>query len=273
MTLVDIPQLRSTVELYRIRRALPEDTAQIYELKSRAFGDNYLLYTIFQSPKSQRYLSELLAQDPERSAHCFFVLGQDDRILGYYHAVRRHSEFFLNYIVAAQEVRGKGIGNALLEHYEETGRSAGCRQLVLDVFDSNGQVRDWYHRSGYRQHSSSIQARLSISSLPEQSSPVLRYEFEARHRAAQEEYNHGFSKIDCACGSGRLVLGLIGDRVCKLLSYEGIELEEVVLAVARRFRTERAVLILSPSTELPPTWPVLSLEKSLRLVKPIEPQA
>jgi ribosomal protein S18 acetylase RimI-like enzyme len=250
-----------------IRAARPSDAMGIYALKLNVFGDRYLPYTIYQAPQSVHYLAELIACGPDLSCHRLFVISQNDEITGYYHAVRRDTEFFLNYIAVAVVARGQGWGNALLKHYEDTGRALGCQHLALDVFDSNRRVRDWYQNHGYQVLSAFLSASFALNAWTIGSSFPLEYDYIAWTQARKEEQARGFSKIECLCGPGRLSVGLIAGRVCKLLSYEGIKVENAVLAIVRRFRAERRVLIVPSLFYVPPDWPVLNVEKVLRLMK------
>lgn len=250
------------------RAARPSDAWGIYTLKCRVFGDRYLGYTIYQSPQSVNYLAELIARGSEQSHHSFFVISQAGEIRGYYHAVHRGTDFFLNYIAVTAVARRQGWGNALLEHYEDRGRASNCQRLMLDVFDSNRRVRDWYGNHGYQPHSASLCARLALDAWPE-SSFLLNYSDDDWARTRREEQVQGFSKIKCFCGPGQLTVGLIASRVCKLLDYEGIKLEDAVLAIVHRFRTEREILVVSSLSDIPSDWPVINVDKILRLIKPI----
>jgi hypothetical protein len=194
-------------------------------------------------------------------------MNRGGEILGYYHAFRHDTEFFLNYIGVATTARRRGLGNALLKHYEDTGRASGCHRLTLDVFDSNQWARDWYWNHGYQFLSSSFSALLPLNAWTSGSSFSLDYDRASWTRSCTEEQVRGFSKIECPCGPGRLELGLIADRVCRLLNYEGIGLEDAILSIARRFGTERKVLIVSSLPHIVLDWPVLCVEKVLRFVK------
>jgi len=254
---------------YYIRAAHPNDAMSIYALKLDTLGDRYLPYTIYQAPQSVHYLAELIARSPELSPHSLFVVNRSDEVLGYYHAFHRDTEFFLNYIGVAAAARRQGLGNALLKHYEDTGRAIGCRRLALDVFDSNQWVRDWYQNHGYQFLSASLSALLPLNAWTNESSFSLHCDRAGWARACKEEQVRGFSKIECFCGPGRLDVGLIAGRVCKLLNYEGIGLEDAILAIVGRFRAERKVLIVSSVPHIALDWPVLSIEKVLRLERSI----
>ena len=254
-----------------IRTAHAQDARAIYALMREAFGKDFLSYTIYQAPRAVRYLTELIAQGPDQSLHGFFVICLKEKILGYYNAIRRSDEWFLNYIAVDTAARGYKLGNTLLNHYEERGRIYGCRQLALDVFDSNEVARDWYMKLGYKLHSHRFDVRLALYSLAKKGSLPLNWGSDAWLTALREEKRQGFSKVECQCGQGRLTLGLIANSTCKLLDFEGVTLAEAIFAVGSKLRDEREVLILSSLPHIPVGWPVLSSEKLLRLCKLIKP--
>jgi ribosomal protein S18 acetylase RimI-like enzyme len=57
-------------------------------------------------------------------------------------------DYYLLAVAVDDQYRGSGIGTALLDYSEETGRSAGCARIVLDVAGKNTSVRHLYERRG-----------------------------------------------------------------------------------------------------------------------------
>lgn len=262
-------QLASSNDMFQIRLARVDDAPSVYNLIAQGFGDRYLTYTIYQAPESVAYLRQLIANPSSAMQRTLYVLEQVGRLVGYYEAMQRGIEFWLNYVVVDTAVRRRGIGQALLEHFEHTAQQFHCQRLVLDVFDSNQPARDWYYLQGYQHQSATFQIRLSTSMLDDASVHPLTYSDESWHNACDEERSRGFSKVESGCGPGRITVGLIGGRVCKLLEYVGVDLEDAVAAVCRHFHNTRSELILTALEAIPIHWPVLSAEKTLRLVKPL----
>ncbi len=239
----------------------------IYNMKVLAFGD-YLHYTIYQSPRSVTYLRNLITQGTERTGHYIFVLTNwNNSIVGYYHALKSGTEFFLNYIVVTEMVRGLGFGQRLLNHYETTARMLGCNSVSLDVFKSNAIAHQWYYRMGYRQCSDS---NVAILAMNREVLSRFKLEFlpQSLDLAYHEESEQGFSKLECLCGVGKVTVGLIADHACKLLSFEGIEREDAIAAVHSQFWKTRNSLIVS-SPDMITEWVVLESEKTIRLSKPL----
>ena len=146
-----------------IRVARVQDAHQIYDFLIEAFGGRYLPYTIFQSPQSITYLQRLIKQGIDQSGHIFHVLERSSVVKGFYNAVVRQRDFFLNYIAVGKSERSVGVGQALLNHFEAQGAFFGCRQYVLDVFESNQTAYRWYLKHGYFLDSMNFQVRLSTA--------------------------------------------------------------------------------------------------------------
>ncbi len=248
-----------------IRLALPHDSAAIYELKVTAFG-RYLAYTIYQSPQSVVYLNELIAQGPKQSNHIFVVAWENEYLAGYYHAVRREQDLFLNYIAVADTAQGQGLGNLLLQHFEKTAVGYGYKTASLDVFESNQRAYMWYYSHGYQFSTMSYLARIALSTTMEDGYSV-HYSLEELQNAQKEEIKRGFSKINCECGPGHFTLGLIAGHCCKLIAYEDLKLSEVVAAINTHWQRMRDELIISSLTERPTNWILKDVDKSVRLVK------
>ena len=252
-----------------IRVARVQDAYQIYDLLVEAFGGRYLPYTVFQSPLSVIYLQRLIRQGVEQSSHIFHVTERFSGVKGFYNAVVRQRDFFLNYIAVCKSERSVGVGQALLNHFEAHGTFLGCRQYVLDVFESNQTAYRWYLKHGYFLDSMNFQVRLSTAQGATKKNRPMRLTKEDLQTAMKEEQAQGFSKVDGRYEAGQITVGLIAGRACKLLTYQNIELVEAVEAVCARFQSDRTELIIPALPVLPTNWSILDSEKTLRLIKPV----
>jgi len=259
--------VQSSVD-FVVRRATSNQAASIYDLKVQAFGDNYLLYTIYQAPQSVRYIEQLISQGARQTGQDFFVIAREEQVLGYYHAVRRETEYFLNYIAVSKDLRQSGLGRTLLDYYESYGRDIGCSHLSLDVFESNASVHDWYLAHGYRQVGSSVHVRMAITALGD-AGPELTCSAVSLQQALAAEQQWGFSKVEYGSASESVTVGLIGGQACKILAFTGLSLEQAVAAVCRRFRPDRSTLIVSSLPQVPTDWQITSMEQALRLTKTV----
>jgi ribosomal protein S18 acetylase RimI-like enzyme len=52
-------------------------------------------------------------------------------------------------IFVAEQGRGKGVGTALLRGVKSIAHARGCRQVRLDVIDTNPHARRLYEREGF----------------------------------------------------------------------------------------------------------------------------
>lgn len=248
-----------------IRRATSSDVSAIYALMVAVFGETSLPYTIYQSPLSVRYLEQLITSS---SRDIFYVLQESSSVIGYYHAVHDSYDLFLNYIAVLASARGRGLGTRLLKHFELNGISRQCRSLSLEVFEQNGQAMRWYLKHNYRSVSSKYLARIRIRECPRRNFlPIYATDLEW-YQAYHKEKLYGFSKIECRCGNGRVTIGLIGRNLIKLLTYEGVSLEDAVNALVWYFYDTRTVLILGINSLLT-DMPYISMDKTIRLSKAI----
>jgi ribosomal protein S18 acetylase RimI-like enzyme len=255
---------------YLFRLALPQESAIIYALKVAAFGQRYLAYSIYQSPRSVTYLTELIAHGPKQGKDIFVAAWENERLAGYYHAVRREQDLFLSYIAVAESAQGQGLGNLLRQHFERTAINYGYRMVSLDVFESNQRAYRWYCNHGYRFSDVSYLARIMLNSAMEGNNYSAHYSPEALQKAQSEENERGFSKIHCDCGPGHFILGLIDGHCCKLIAYTDLNLSEVVAVINASWRQTRDELIISSPTEIPGCWSFKDMDKSVRLVKELK---
>jgi GNAT superfamily N-acetyltransferase len=62
----------------------------------------------------------------------------------------RHPRAYVDVLVVAEDVEGKGVGRALLTYAEDWARARGFAEVVLDVFAGNSGALAFYERVGYR---------------------------------------------------------------------------------------------------------------------------
>lgn len=178
-----------------IRAAEPADAEAILGLKQATFATTTLRYTIYQAPQSVHYLRRLISETATAGANYLYVAVQNNQIIGYYHALRQETQFFLNYIVITGTVRGQGVGTRLLLHCEGMGRAIGCRRLVLDALANNQVVLLWYQRRGYRPEGSFFHVRLAVNkATDERVGARPQWSAAAWDAALQQEKIQGFSR-------------------------------------------------------------------------------
>jgi ribosomal protein S18 acetylase RimI-like enzyme len=229
-----------------------------------------LLYTIYQAPQSVRYLELLLTRTSEVGDHDIFVVEEAKRVTGYFHAVKRQAEYFLNYIAVDTNRQHSGLGRRLLNCYEYLGLTAGCSDFALDVFESNAPACAWYLAHGYHQVNELYHARIPLDNW-DGPAPELACAASTLQAALTQEQTWGFSKIVMSGPSGSMTVGLIGGNTCKLLAFTDITLEQAASTIRRHFGTKRSLLIVSTQSSVPDQWRPVSQERVLRLTKPATP--
>jgi ribosomal protein S18 acetylase RimI-like enzyme len=204
------------------------------------------------------------AREPA-SRLCIKVFSQGASVLGYYHALDVDDCFFLNYIAVVPGARGMGLGKRLLADFEESGRALGFGTAGLDAFASNPDVADWYIRSGYTLQEVRYHVRVDLRAVTD--NRPIEWALENWNQAVADEQRQGFSKLPARVGRSDVELGLIDGCAVKLLSWQGIGLEECVAAIASVFAGERSELIISGLQQLPYGLPYIAAEQVLRLTR------
>jgi [ribosomal protein S18]-alanine N-acetyltransferase len=125
------------------------------------------------------YESEFLNRDTSR----MFVLRTAGRpVAGYCAAWFILDEIHINNIAVRPELRGQGLGSALLTHVLEEGRAVGAWRATLEVRRSNDDARRLYERFGFRVAG----VRRDYYTDPTEDALVLWREEAIRHREGGE---------------------------------------------------------------------------------------
>lgn len=250
-----------------ITPAETKDAKSIFNMIRYSFDNNYLKFSIYQSEKSFLFLREQISSGNLRSKSHFFVLKYEDKIKGFYNALIKENEYFLNYIAIDQSLRGMKFGSLLLRHFEEIGRSLHFDKLGLEVFRSNILAFRWYESNGYKAVSSRYFLRLDLKNLIEPGGTEIFINKKELEKAEQAEIKKGFSVINLRFKGKYLKMSLIGYDICRLLDVEEHEITELVRSISNRFGKLRKWLIISLSKlqcELPKPE---SLEESVYMQK------
>jgi ribosomal protein S18 acetylase RimI-like enzyme len=254
---------------YYIRVATPEDAEAIYAIKRDVFANTSLIYTIYQSPKSVYYLQELLSGKDIYSHHAFFVIISNQKLQGYYHAINNNKTWFLNYIAVAPVVQRVGLGKALLQHYHQIGQQHHCQYFALDALDANTRVLNWYYAHNYVLDSVSCNLLLDIGVCKKFNTPKLHWDTDDWKKAVAQEAKWGFSKLDCWHETGKITVGFITDRMCKLLNYEGCTHEIAINAICNQFWHQRRFLIITSLPDCLSSWSIVKSCKIAHLSRSV----
>jgi ribosomal protein S18 acetylase RimI-like enzyme len=249
-------------EAATLRPATEPDAQAIYRLQREALGTNYLQFTIYRSEKAVAQIERLIGAENQ----IFTIAERQEKLAGYANVALGGHEPILNYIAVANAARSFGLGSRLLQAVEAQTRSRGFGTLALDVFESNPRAVEWYAKSGYSTVSKSFLYRIDLTrGVPNhdrsQVDPFLW------QMALAAEERDGFSKLSVGTENGEILLGFIAGLACKLLAYRGLTLDRAIEASAAMVDGSRKELIVSSCEPPRPDLSLLSMEKSIRMVK------
>lgn len=252
----------------RVRRSVPEDAGRVRRLIAEGFSAQFLPYIIYRFRETSVLLERQFSQAPHEGDAVYWTAERGSALAGFAQSLTLGSDGFLNYVVVDAHLRRSGIGDRLLGCHEHWCASREYRRSALDVFESNLAAASWYKARGYSIRSVSFAYRCSTGEWPTPAvslsvDPVLL------RAALREEAELGCARLECSVGLGKVVVGLAGAMVCRIIDFGGV-LESVVLnAVADYFRKSRTEIVVfgSPTSFDHPSRigqeSVLRLEKQL----------
>lgn len=126
------------MEQLTIRPFEPADEAAVIALWARCD-----LIRPWNDP--QKDIQRKLAAQPD----LFLVGVRGDAVVASVMAGYDGHRGWLNYLAAAPELRGQGLGRAMVAAAEERLRALGCAKINLQVRRSNADVIAFYERLGY----------------------------------------------------------------------------------------------------------------------------
>ncbi len=251
----------------QITSAERDDAAAIYKLILDAFGKCYLKFTIFQSDKSIEYIRDRIEIGNQEGSPEYYVIREGKTLRGFYSAVRRGNEFFLNYIATDPSRRLGGSGNSLLNHFESQASFIGYVRVGLDVFLSNTNAVAWYRRHNYKVERIRYFYRFDVDTLGNRNEGDLELDEVDLGEAIAKEKNKGFSNFEARFHGEIVRIGLIDGIVCKIISATDLSALAVASAAARFFRRERKWLLLTQENPIPEKIAAESMESVLYMIK------
>jgi len=234
-----------------------------------AISPSYLKFTIYQSPKAVGFIRRRVEASAAAGAPEYFILREGRELVGFYNALRRGTESFLNYIAIAPGVQGSGFGGRLMDHFEFSAAAAGCRTTGLDVFRSNAVATAWYAKRGYKECSVRYRLRFALETLASPGAGYLEVNQVLLEQALEEEASRGFSTLPCSLGGTAVKLGLIGGSVCNILEPRSAEAMPVARAVACTFAGRRRWLLAVSAVPLLEAAQAESLEEALYMTRSV----
>jgi ribosomal protein S18 acetylase RimI-like enzyme len=242
--------------------AEPRDVETIYILHRKALGDR-LKYTIYQSDLSVCYFREIARHQEPTLALVVAKIGK--KVVGYYLSVDTEQDMALNYIAVSDQHQGIGVGNRLLESFEQRAALLGRKKLMLDVFTDNPRTMEWYARHGYQDVSKRYFVRLYANR--DGSAHACNLDSEGLAQALREESMRGFSRVRVQTQSGELMVGLIDGTTCRVLATGVLSLQESVAAAESAFPNRRWIVCTTEREDDFPSQAVDRIDCSVRMEK------
>ena len=126
------------------RRARREDVDRIVEIEKDGFKHPWSR-DLVERELDHSWSEVLLAAEVDAPD------APGERVLGYIVFWLVHDEVHVLNVATALEARRRGVGRALMEAAEESGRARGARLSTLEVRRSNAPAIALYRAIGYRQ--------------------------------------------------------------------------------------------------------------------------
>ncbi len=127
---------------FAFRAARPADLERVVEIERDGFKHPWSRELLVRE-LDHAWSRVVLAVEPDPAS--------GERIVGFIVFWLVHDEVHVLNVATAVEARRRGIGRALMEAAEGTGRARGARISTLEVRRSNGPAIALYRALGYRQ--------------------------------------------------------------------------------------------------------------------------
>ncbi|MFZ0451288.1 MAG: ribosomal protein S18-alanine N-acetyltransferase [Desulfatiglandaceae bacterium] len=97
------------------------------------------------------WTSHAFEEEARRSLSSLWVLLEEVTVVGYICFWIVADEVHLMNIAVHQKMRGRGLGNGLLDKMTESGVAQGAKSVLLEVRPSNREARGLYWKKGFRE--------------------------------------------------------------------------------------------------------------------------
>ena len=224
-----------------LRPAVAEDATAIVALIREGFEPGLLELTIYGCDGIERYVGALIDGDRRGVDTAYVVAVRGGQVLGVAEMRRFAERQFLNYVAVTPEMRGRGIGNALLGAAIEAARRPGQSTLELDVLAGNEVALAWYRGLGFGDTSMTEWWALALPAADRSSpTPVGGW---AQAVASQRAF--GFSEVSVEGPEGSYRVGLLGHDWFRLTDPAALE-DPALGATLRALDPDRSLLALVP---------------------------
>lgn len=152
-------QMKGKVLSMNIRRAENKDMESVLNLLSQVLEVHAVIRPDLFISGTRKYTEkelEVIFADDQRPV---FVAEEDGRVLGYCFCViqdTQHSNnlrdsrsLYIDDLCVDEKSRHQHVGRALIDYVSAYGRSIGCYDMSLNVWEGNDQAKAFYERLGF----------------------------------------------------------------------------------------------------------------------------
>jgi ribosomal protein S18 acetylase RimI-like enzyme len=232
-----------------IRQAEPRDSDAIARLMREGVSGAVRWITIMGSPHLARYIADVVAAHKEDE----YVVGtMQEVVVGV--CAWRHADttLQLNHLYLAPEVRGQGLGTALILDGLRRIRRAQEQQICLDVFCDNPRARAWYRSWGMSPEHRVRWIQLPLP--PVEPQKTLGYTVSGLAESNERYLRYGFSQFTLSTTVATYQIGRLSHGLFRTRS--GVIFRDPAalqgLAQIDPQRSFLCVGVIDNDTELPP---------------------
>jgi ribosomal protein S18 acetylase RimI-like enzyme len=232
-----------------IRPARVEDSEAIAALMLEDASDQVRRITILGSPYLARFIADELAGNKNDE---YVMCTVRERVVGMCAWKHIDTTLHLNYIGVAPDMRGQGLGTALMLDGLRRIRRTPQRILSIDVFSDTPRAEAWYRFLHLRseKHVQWIQLPLP-SSKPGGDFPCA---ISGLDDAAADHFRYGFSHFVLTTDSAIYQVGRLGSDLFRVGTFAILQ-DSAALQGLTRFDAERQLLCFGSAedcADLPP---------------------
>jgi ribosomal protein S18 acetylase RimI-like enzyme len=226
-----------------IRPARPGDKEAIAALMLEDTSDQVRRITILGSPYLARFIADELAGNKNDE---YVVYTVRERVVGMCGWKHTDTALHLNYIGVAPDVRGHGLGTALMLDGLRSIRRTSQRILSIDVFSDTPRAQAWYRSLRLRSEKHIQWIQLPLPSL--KPGGDLHCTISGLDEAAADHLRYGFSHVTLTTNSASYQVGRLGPDLFRVGTFAILQ-DPAALQGLARFDAERQLLCIGSAED------------------------